>query len=59
MAEFHSITDIRVELRDDAFCEQLVTRYLDIIERRTKPRKSRGRKCNTCGHRAEYLSLTH
>lgn len=49
---------IRVELRDDAFCERLVARYLDIIERRAKPRKSRGRKCNTCGHRAECQSLT-
>lgn len=48
---------IRVELRDDAYCEQLVARYLEIIERRAKPRKSRGRKCNTCGHRAECFSL--
>lgn len=41
---------IRVELRDDAYCEQLVARYLDIIERRAKPHKSRGHKCNSCGH---------
>lgn len=44
---------VRVELRNDVYCEQLITRYLDIIERRTAPRKSRGRKCNTCGHRSE------
>lgn len=44
---------VRVELRDDAYCEQLVSRYLDIIGRRATPRKSRGRKCNTCGHRPQ------
>ncbi|MCW5322886.1 hypothetical protein D5039_17545 [Verminephrobacter aporrectodeae subsp. tuberculatae] len=43
---------IRVDLRDDAYCEGLMGRYLDLIELRTMPRKSRGRKCNTCGHRA-------
>lgn len=48
---------IRVALRDDAYCERLVARYLDIIERRAAPRKSSGRKCNTCGHRVECLSL--
>lgn len=47
---------VRVELRDDAYCEQLVARYIDITERRTKARKSRGRKCNTCGHRLVCLT---
>ena len=48
---------MRVELRDDAYCEQLVARYIDLTERRAKARKSRGRKCDTCGHRSECFSL--
>ncbi|WP_459203454.1 Dna2/Cas4 domain-containing protein (plasmid) [Ralstonia pseudosolanacearum] len=43
---------IRVDLRDDGYCEQLMARYLDLIEQRAVPRKSWGRKCNTCGHRS-------
>lgn len=49
---------LRVELRDDAYCEQLVARYIEITEHRTKARKSRGRKCNSCGHRTKCFSLT-
>ena len=45
------------KLRDDAYCEQLVARYIDLTERRAKARKSRGRKCDTCGHRSECFSL--
>ena len=41
---------IRVELRDDAYCEQLVARYIDITERGAKARRSRGGKCKSCGH---------
>jgi CRISPR-associated exonuclease Cas4 len=41
---------IRVELRDDAYCEQLIARYLAIIEGRAQARKSRGPKCKSCGH---------
>jgi len=44
---------VRLELRNDTYCEQLIARYLDIIERQAAPRKSRGRKGNTCGHRSE------
>jgi CRISPR-associated exonuclease Cas4 len=42
----------RVELKDDRYCEQLLVRYLDIVEQRVAPQKSRGAKCNSCGHRA-------
>lgn len=42
---------LRVELRGDAYCEGLIRRYLDLIEGRVKARASRGRKCDTCGHR--------
>lgn len=41
---------IRVQLKDDAFCEQLIRRYLDVTERRAPPRKSIGPKCGSCGH---------
>lgn len=42
---------LRVDLKDDVFCERLIARYVDVIQRRVQARKSRGRKCNTCGHR--------
>lgn len=42
---------LRVELRDDAYCERLIARYLALIDGRLHPRRSRGRKCDTCGHR--------
>lgn len=42
---------IRVDLRDDTYCERLIARYLDLTERRAPPRKDRGPKCETCGHR--------
>lgn len=42
---------MRVDLRDDAYCERLIARYFDLIDGRAAPRKSRGRKCSTCGHR--------
>lgn len=41
----------KVELGGDAYCERLVRRYLDLIEGRAAARPSRGRKCDTCGHR--------
>jgi len=40
----------KVELRDDAFCERLIRRYIDIVEGRVVARKSRGPKCKSCGH---------
>lgn len=49
---------LRVELRDDAYCEQLVARYIDITKGRAKASKNRGNKCNTCGHRSECFSLS-
>jgi len=42
---------LKVELRGDAYCEGLIRRYLDLIEGRAAARASRGRKCDTCGHR--------
>lgn len=42
---------LKVELRGDAYCEGLIRRYLDLIDGRVKARASRGRKCDTCGHR--------
>lgn len=42
---------IRVDLYGDTACEQIIQRYFDITEGRTVPRKSRGGKCKSCGHR--------
>jgi CRISPR/Cas system-associated exonuclease Cas4 (RecB family) len=42
---------LRVPLRDDAFCERMVERYVALIEGRALARRNRGPKCNTCGHR--------
>ena len=42
---------LRVVLRDDAFCDTLIRRYLAITTSNAVPRKSRGAKCNSCGHR--------
>lgn len=42
---------IRVSLQDDAYCETLVRRYLAITAGQGEPRKVRGGKCKTCGHR--------
>ncbi|AOJ79197.1 hypothetical protein WS86_00190 (plasmid) [Burkholderia savannae] len=42
---------VRVELRDDEYCLLLVARYIDLSSGRLVPRKSRGRKCESCGHR--------
>ncbi len=50
-------TAVRVELKDDGFCEQLIRRYVDLVEKRAVPVKSRGKKCETCGH-AERCNLS-
>ncbi|KVV25054.1 hypothetical protein WK78_02845 [Burkholderia cepacia] len=42
---------VRVELRDDEYCLSLIARYIDLSNGRLVPRKSRGRKCESCGHR--------
>lgn len=42
---------VRVELRDDEYCLLLIARYIDLTSGRLMPRKSRGRKCESCGHR--------
>ena len=41
---------IEVDLLDDAACEALIERYIDLIEARRRPRRSPGPKCKTCGH---------
>ncbi|MGP8438170.1 PD-(D/E)XK nuclease family protein [Paraburkholderia fungorum] len=41
----------KVDLLDDAACVRIINRYLDVTEGRVEPRKSRGKKCNSCGHR--------
>lgn len=46
-------TAIRVNLRDDAFCERLIQRHIDVVEGVVPPRRSKGRKCDSCGHRAK------
>lgn len=43
---------VRVDLRTDDFCERLIARYIAISERGASPRRSRGNKCMSCGHRA-------
>lgn len=43
---------LRVELGDDAYCERLIRRYLDLIEGHAAPRYRQSRKCDSCGHRA-------
>lgn len=46
---------LRVELLGDGECLRIIQRYLDVIEGRAVPTKSRGGKCNTCGHRSICL----
>jgi hypothetical protein len=41
---------IRVELRDDAFCEQLIRRYIDVTTGACAPRLAHRGKCKSCGH---------
>lgn len=48
---------IKVQLRDDAYCEWLIRRYIDVTQYRVQPRQSRGGKCNSCGYRALCFSL--
>lgn len=43
---------IRVSLKQDEECEALIASHIELIEGRTKPKKSRGGKCKSCGHRA-------
>ena len=52
----HERRALRIELRDDAYCEAIVARYIEITEHRANARKSRGRKCKSCGHRADCFS---
>lgn len=42
---------LKVQLGDDQYCERLIRRYLDLIEGRVEARRSRGKKCDSCGHR--------
>ena len=43
---------MKVDLRDDAFCEALIQRHIALIQGQAVPRKSRGAKCKSCGHLA-------
>lgn len=43
---------IRVDLRDDAFCERLIQRYIDVTTGRATPRQAPIGKCKSCGHRS-------
>lgn len=44
---------IRVDLRDDAYCEKLILRYHQIMADRVAPKaKPSPAKCQSCGHRA-------
>jgi CRISPR-associated exonuclease Cas4 len=40
----------RVELMSDAQCASLIERHIAVVSGASKPRKSRGAKCKTCGH---------
>lgn len=42
---------LKVQLGDDQYCERLIRRYQDLIEGRVEARRSRGKKCDNCGHR--------
>ena len=41
-----------VELENDAFCEQLIHRYIDLVTGRAKARMAHQGKCKSCGHRS-------
>ena len=41
-----------VELENDAFCERLIHRYIDLVTGRAKPRMAHQGKCKSCGHRS-------
>jgi len=41
---------IRVALRDNAFCEQLIRRYIDVTVGAAVPRLAHRSKCKSCGH---------
>jgi hypothetical protein len=47
---------IRVDLRDDAFCEGLVERYVALRGGFAQPTAQRGPKCKSCGHRPRCYS---
>jgi len=42
---------IKVELRNDVFCERLIERYIALIEGTDYPHRSEGAKCKTCSHK--------
>ena len=42
----------RVELGDDAFCEQLIRRYIEVTMGHATPRMAHRGKCKSCGHRS-------
>lgn len=42
---------IRVDLYPDSVCLRIIERYLDLEAGQVKPRKSKGGKCKSCGHR--------
>lgn len=41
-----------VELGDDAFCEKLIRRYIDLIAGHATPNMAHQGKCKSCGHRS-------
>lgn len=41
---------LKVNLRDDAYCDQLIRRYLEVQSGMEKPRKVRDGRCKSCGH---------
>lgn len=41
---------LAVSLLNDAACERLIRRYLDVISKRIIPVKNYGRQCQSCGH---------
>lgn len=42
----------RVDLGDDAFCHQLIERFIDLTTGRAIPRMAHKGKCKSCGHRS-------
>lgn len=41
---------VPVRLRDDAWCEALIRRHIDVVSGKVAPTRSGGSKCRSCGH---------
>jgi CRISPR/Cas system-associated exonuclease Cas4 (RecB family) len=42
---------VKVDLGDDAYCERLIRRHIEVRSGRAKPNRARDGRCKACGHR--------